>query len=81
LGGGISICEEECGCMYCEFDYEYSVAMHYFQGSYDRWLIVRMNTDATKFKTMTMGGIPVIKEPYEMTISTQHYSKSVVGKI
>lgn len=69
LGGGESICDTECGCIYCELDYEYSVAMNYFQGVYDRWLIVRMNADATKFKTMTMDGLPVIKEPYEMTIT------------
>lgn len=72
LGGGDSICEvENCGCVSCEFDYEFTVMMHYFQGNYDNWLITKMTTDAKKFWTATMGGLPALKEPCELVVKIQ----------
>lgn len=69
LGGGISVCDENCGCVYCDFDFELSVMMHYFQGHYDNWLIVNMTTDAKRLWTMTNGGIPALKEPMQMIVT------------
>ncbi len=72
LGGGLSICECEdydCGCCYAEFDYELTIAMNFFQGSNDRWLVAKLKTDVSKQWTMTNGGgFPMIKEPYQMVI-------------
>lgn len=68
LGGGISICENGCGCVYCEFDYEGTITFNYFQGSYDNWYITKMTTDAKQFWSITHGGIPYMKEPMPLTV-------------
>lgn len=68
LGGGISICEH-CACCYCEFDYESTVAIHYFQGKYENWYITKMTTDAKRFWSITQGGLPYMKEPHQMIIT------------
>lgn len=66
-----SICENECGCVSCEFDYDLSVMMHYFQGFYDRTLVTRLTSDVSKIWGSTHHGIPYLKEPYQMTV-TRH---------
>lgn len=63
LGGGISICDElDCGCIYCEFDYEGTIAFHYFQEKSDRWLISKLTADCKRQWSMTQSGLPSLKE-------------------
>jgi len=63
LGGADSICEEEnCACISCEFDYEGTIAFHYFLEKSDRWLIVKLTSDCKKQWSMTQSGFPAIKE-------------------
>jgi hypothetical protein len=63
-----SVCENECGCVSCDFDFELSVMMNYFQGQYDRWFIQRLTTDCKKQYTLGHHGIPMMKERYQMTV-------------
>lgn len=73
LGGGISICEYEdgfCGCTYAEYDYELTVAMNFFQGKYDNFLISKLTPDTKRRWTMTWNysHFPSYKEPYQMVV-------------
>lgn len=74
LGGGLSICEEECGCCYCDLDVGFTVMMEYFQGVYENWYIHKLTTDAKRFWTMGNHGMPVVKEAYQMTLRRESKS-------
>jgi hypothetical protein len=79
LGGGDSICEvENCGCVSCEFDYDFTVKMHYFQGHYQENSIAKLTADTKKRWAYFMGGLPYFKEPFEMTILSQQSQDSVM---
>lgn len=67
LGGGQSLCDD-CGCCYCDYDYELTITMNYFQGKYKNFMISELNAEATKFKGWCQDGLPALCEPYQMTV-------------
>jgi len=69
LGGGDSLCEiDDCGCLSCEFDYEYTVSVHYFTGNADHVYITKLSADTKRMWGSTHYGIPYLKEPKPLTI-------------